>query len=395
MITICSKRLAVRLLIVSIILIAGAKDHGFAQVYPTPRQVLVLYSDRQLMPITIAWDRGIRSAIESGAGEVVIVHSEFLDLTRLTGQEYQQECLRLLRLKYAKSKPDAVIPVFDPAAEFVAKNRSTLFPDTPRVFCSISEGLQERLQPTPTMTGVTFRLDFNRTLQLIRDLLPGTRHVAVVVGATAIEKRLEAAVRNAFSHEKDIDFLYLSGLPLNDLLSQVSQLPNDTVILFVSHDRDRDGRESISSRDSVERISQAASVPVFGLYDALLGHGIVGGCLTPVEAQGKRAGEIVVRVLQGNRPADIPFTGTEMNSCMFDWRQLRRWGIHDRSLPKGSQIMFRKPSLWEEHWAYIVTGAAAILLQSLLIAVLLVNRKKRLRAEDALADRLQLSLIHI
>jgi len=388
MITISSRRLAVSLATTSIILAAGAGNHVFAQIYPTPRQVLVLYSDRQLVPITIAWDRGIRSAIESGTSEAVIVHSEFLDLTRLTDQEYQQECLRLLRLKYAKSKPDAIIPVFDPAAEFVAKNRSDLFPDTPMVFCSISEGLHERLRPAPTMTGVTFRLDFNRTLQLIRDLLPDTRHVAVVVGATAIEKRLEAAVRNSFSVEKDIDFQYLTGLPLNDLLRQVSQLPNDTVILFVSHDRDRDGRESISSRDSVERISQAASVPVFGLYDALLGHGIVGGCLTPVEAQGKRAGEIVVRVLQGNSPADTPFTGTEMNSCMFDWRQLRRWGIREQTLPEGSQVVYREPSLWKEYWAYIVTCAAAILLQSLLIAVLLVNRKRRLRAEDALADRL-------
>ena len=273
-----------------------------------------MYSFRHLTPVTIAWDRGIRSAIESGTSEVVIVHSEFLDLARLTDQAYQQECLRLLRLKYAKSKLDAVIPVFDPAAEFVAKNRSDLFADTPVVFCSISEvAARTDSGLAPTMTGVTFRLDFNRTLQLIRDLLPGTRHVAVVVGATEIEKGLEAAARNAFSHEKDVEFLYLTGLPVDDLLSQLSRLPNDSVILFVSHDRDRDGRESISSQDIVERISQAAAVPVFGLYDALLGHGIVGGCLAPVEEQGKRAGEIAVRVLRGESPGDIPFTGTEMN----------------------------------------------------------------------------------
>ena len=161
----------------------------------------------------------------------------------------------------------------------------------------------------------------------------------------------------------------------------------------MSHDRDRDGRESISSQDIVERISQAAPVPVFGLYDALLGHGIVGGCLAPVEEQGKRAGEIAVRVLRGESPANIPFTGTEMNRFVFDWRQLRRWGIREQDLPEGSQVAFREPTLWEEYWAYLSTGVAAIVLQSLLITALLVNRKRRLRAEHALADRLRFETV--
>ncbi len=377
----------------SILLVAGAGNHGLAEVHPSPRQILILYSFRHMTPVTIAWDRGIRSAIESGTSEVVIVHSEFLDLARLTDREYQEECLRLLRLKYAKSKLDAVIPVFDPAAEFAARNRSDLFADTPVVFCSISQSLRARLGPGPMMTGVTFQLDFNRTLQLIRDLLPGTRHVAVVVGATESEKGLEAATRNAFSEEKDLEFFYLIGLPVDDLLSQLSRLSNDSVILFVSHDRDRDGRDSISSQDIVERISQVAPAPVFGLYDALLGHGIVGGCLAPVEEQGKRAGEIAVRVLRGESPANIPFTGTEMNRFVFDWRQLRRWGIREQDLPKGSQVAFREPTLWEEYWGYLAAGVAAIVLQSLLITALLVNRKRRLGAEHALADRLRFETV--
>ena len=62
-------------------------------------------------------------------------------------------------------------------------------------------------------------------------------------------------------------------------------------------------------------------------------------------------------------------------------------------MPEGSQVAFREPTLWEEYWAYIATGAAAILLQSLLITALLVNRKRRLRAEHALADRLQFETV--
>ena len=326
MITISSRRLAVSLAITSTILVAGATNHVRADVYPTPREVLILYSFRHLMPINLAWDRGIRSAIESQPSQVVIIHTEFLDLGRLANQEYQQEYFRLLRLKYGKSKIDAVIPICDPAADFVAKNHNDLFADTPVVYCSISEGLRKRLPPSRTITGVTFRFDFDRTLQVIRDVLPGTRQVVVVVGATDIEKKLQEAARNAFSHEHNIDFLYLSGLPANDLLGRLSRLPDDCVVLFVSHDRDRDGRESISSRDIVERVSQAANVPVFGLYDAMLGHGIVGGCLTPVEDQGKRAGEIAMRSLAGGKARRHPFYGNRNEPLYVRFKTAKTMG---------------------------------------------------------------------
>jgi hypothetical protein len=31
---------------------------------------------------------------------------------------------------------------------------------------------------------------------------------------------------------------------------------------------------------------------------------------------------------------------------MFDWRELRRWGIPEVRLPKGSVVLFREPDLW-------------------------------------------------
>jgi len=78
-----------------------------------------------------------------------------------------------------------------------------------------------------------------------------------------------------------------------------------------------------------------------------------------------------------------------MNRYTFDHRQLRRWGIRERDLPEGSQVLFREPSIWQQYGAYLATGVTAIGLQMLLIAALLVNRTRRLHAESALADRLR------
>jgi PAS domain S-box-containing protein len=66
---------------------------------------------------------------------------------------------------------------------------------------------------------------------------------------------------------------------------------------------------------------------------------------------------------------------------MIDWRQLRRWRLDARQLPAGSVVLFREPS--------IAGAVALVLLQSALIAVLLVHRALRRRVRLALAERVR------
>ena len=60
---------------------------------------------------------------------------------------------------------------------------------------------------------------------------------------------------------------------------------------------------------------------------------------------------------------------------------MQRWGISEKDLPPGSQILFRTPTPWEQYRAYIAAFIAAILIQSALISWLLYEHKRRQRAE--------------
>ncbi len=57
---------------------------------------------------------------------------------------------------------------------------------------------------------------------------------------------------------------------------------------------------------------------------------------------------------------------------MFDWRELRRWGIPESRLPQGSVVLFREPNLWSEHWRAILRAFAVLVGQTVLIGALLV-----------------------
>ena len=102
------------------------------------------------------------------------------------------------------------------------------------------------------------------------------------------------------------------------------------------------------------------------------------------EALGREAAERVLRLLAGEPVASMPAADTRSLRAQFDHRELERWGIADDALPKGSEIVFRPPSFWEEHKGKAVAVGVALLLQSLAITSLLLERRRRRSAEGRL-----------
>jgi PAS domain S-box-containing protein len=127
-------------------------------------------------------------------------------------------------------------------------------------------------------------------------------------------------------------------------------------------------------------------VPVYVLQDQSVGTGVVGGHVVSFENHGRTAAGLALRVLRGEQP---PPTDAGTTVAMIDWRQLQRWRLDARQLPAGSVILFREPSHWETHRWWIVGAIALVLLQSALIAVLLVHRALRRRVRLALAERVR------
>ena len=91
------------------------------------------------------------------------------------------------------------------------------------------------------------------------------------------------------------------------------------------------------------------------------------------------------RVLNGEKPENIPIVYDGTNFYEFDWRQLKRWGLKESDLPPGSMVRFKEPSLWEDHQKEIIGTAVAFCFLGLLIVVLLINLGRRRRAERELA----------
>jgi PAS domain S-box-containing protein len=128
----------------------------------------------------------------------------------------------------------------------------------------------------------------------------------------------------------------------------------------------------------------AANAPVFSLFDVYVGHGEVGGYLSSLSEQGKVAGAMALKLLSGAKPQHIPRVDG-VNTYMFDWRALQRWGLNESNLPHGSILLNRQPTVWESYKLYIIGGIFLILGETLLIFGLVWQRARRRKTEAQLA----------
>ena len=125
----------------------------------------------------------------------------------------------------------------------------------------------------------------------------------------------------------------------------------------------------------------AANAPLFAKHTVMLGRGVVGGRLLSIEELSRTTANVAVRLLNGEPTGSVRVPPQVAGQPIFDWRELQRWGIAESRLPAGSVVLYRRPSLWQEHRLTVLGAMGALFIQALLIVSLLYQRRARQRAE--------------
>jgi hypothetical protein len=336
------------------------------------------FSERPELPALAALQADLVRTLSSNSADPIEIYNEAMDVSRFGSNNYQLHLRDFLQNKYADKKID----VATPSLEFLLNYGSVIFPGTPIVFCGVDKTeLGNRLLP-PHVHGILLKREFAPTIEIALHLHPGTERAVVVAGTSDFDTRLLELAKIDFGFYKErIDLQYLTALPLQNLLTELSHLPPRTLVFYVTVFRDGAGK-TLVPREIAGRVSEAANAPTYGFFEQYVGRGIVGGYVHSLSAHGVEAAKLALQVLAGTEASRPPVAEVLTNKILFDWRQLRRWGISESKLPVGSEIWFRESSAWGQYKLQIMAITAAILAQALLIAWLIRERRYRRRAES-------------
>jgi len=357
-----------------------------AQVKPV-RRVLIVYEVNPTYPAIRLIDQGITTALENSPFKVE-TYREYLDTILFPDAATQQEIRAFYTRKYRNRRPDVIISAGPGSLGFMMESRDAMFPSVPVVFC-LPNGLAPGIPvKRPDFVGIENDVAPAETLEVALRLAPATTHVVVVGGVSAYDRQVQSVVRERLQpYEKRLDISYWTDFAMSDLLERLKHLPIHTLVLLTTIGQDAAGTRFASSQTG-PLVVGAANAPVFSLADVYLNHGEVGGDVSNILEEGKVAGSIALKILEGNRPENISSVNG-VNTYMFDSRALRRWGFSEKDLPSGSVILNHPPGFWQLYKRYVVPGTVALLAQTIAILALLWQRAKRKKIATELRESRQ------
>lgn len=369
-----------QVMLVVVVVLGELAPAGFALQADPHKRILVLYSTRRDAEFSIVGEDVLPKILDAGLGRDLDYYSEFIDTARFPDPPYRVAFGDFIRLKYQGIAFDLVIAMGEVAAEFVDTNRVKLFQEIPVVF--LANNRDTRI--TGNSSGFLLERSFSGTLRVIEQLQPDVKNVFVVTGAAPADLAFERMAREQFRpFESRFAFTYLTALRTSALEERLATLPEHSAVYYVLVTEDAAGNK-FHPLEFVDRVTAAANRPTYSWVDSGVSHGILGGDLYVQKAAIERVGTLALRVLHGERADSIATSAIDLNVVHVDWRQLQRWGIDEARVPAGALVMFREPSLWDRYNVYILGAVGILLIQSGLIAGLLVQRAWRYRAESEL-----------
>ncbi|MBI4984171.1 MAG: PAS domain S-box protein [Rhodocyclales bacterium] len=358
-----------------------------ARAQPAEKSILLLYAYGYGGRGIELFSDGFFKALTAEGFSVVNVHAEYLDLQRHRNDPaYRRELRELLHQKYAGRRIDLIVTLQQPALRFLLDDAGDLAPQAP-VITVQNQPLTAADTGKRRILGELNRFDYAGTLARALELFPRTRKILFVSGSSAADKRTtEEAVAAAASAQGGLEIETTIGLALEEILDKAAHLPPHTVVVCTQYNVDSRGRVALAYE--VEgMLTKVANAQVFGFYDYNLKNGGIGGSVLAVEASGAALGKLAVDVVNGKVATSAAVALEENRPVpMFDWLQIQRWGGDSSRLPAASVFVNRPPSAWDQYGSYIAAAIVFIVVETALIAALLVNIRRRNRAESAQAQ---------
>ncbi len=302
---------------------------------------------------------------------------------RFDEEAYRQSLAETLHRGYGNAKLDVVVVAGYQVLQFAMEHRDEMFPGIPIVFTDVSS--QEAVHMFPGVTGVVSPLGMRETIDLALRLNPDTSSVAIIAGLTQYDKYwLAVAHTELLRHQDQVKEIDLVGPSDSQVLREVAALPPHTVVLFELRPDDLTN-PAVEPLDLLTMVAQRR--PTYSPWQGLaMNRGGVGGAYRDLPKDAVLNGQVVARVLRGERPENIPIVYDSALQYHVDWRALQHWHIPESALPPGTIVEYRQLTFWERDQKYILIALIVIAAQALLIAGLLLQRKRKRKAEAILRE---------
>ena len=319
---------------------------------------------------------GIRKSL----GDDVTIDYKFMDTKNVDTAENVHLFYKSLSY-YLSQVPayDVVIVGDDAAYNFVLVYRK-IFGNTPIVFegvNNVSKALA--MDYNPNVTGIIENQTYGNTIALAKKIYPEAAHIVAIVDNTVTGLSARKEFYSYKDEFPDLEFsdINASEFSQKDLIKSVESFDESTILLYILCSNDKDGNV-YASAESVQMLSSRAHIPMFSGISIGMGKGLLGGEIVSHEEMGEIAGEMALKILNGEPCENMDvITDSPMTYC-FDETVMKRFGISRSMLPDDAKIINHEETFMEQYGKVIrITSVIGGIMVLFIIWLVRDNMHKR------------------
>ncbi|MGD9187894.1 MAG: ATP-binding protein [Desulfobacteraceae bacterium] len=349
---------------------------------PEKKTVLLISSYHPGFPTFFQQIDGIKSEFEN---RNIALDIEFMDSKRFYTETNLDNFYRAIAYKLSKTEAyDAIIVTDDNALTFVLDHQSELFDNIPIVFCGVNNVDKALAQNENShVTGVIEAVSMVETIELMIELNPDVANIIAIVDKTPSGQGDLATFYQSASQFAGVAFseISLAELTWTEYMEALKRVAKDEAVLLLSAYRDKTG-DTLTFDESLDLITENLGAPLYHLWYHGMGAGVLGGKLISHFEQGKTAAKIVLQILAGTPVEAIPVLNESPNRYLFDYAELKQFGIAKSALPPKSIIINEPRTFYARYKGLIWITATVVAVLLLLVILLSINVFKRRQAEE-------------
>ena len=204
------------------------------------------------------------------------------------------------------------------------------------------------------VAGYFIEYDIEKNINLILDIYPNAKNIALITDNTYGGVALQAHVRQNMKKFPQLNFIPLDGrkYSIYTITQVLSNLPENTVILLGSWRVDsNEGYFMSNSTYSLRDVNP--NIPAFTLTTLGLGHWAIGGYVPEYRSRGKEMARQVVNYFNKSSTDDVQIEIVP-NNYVFDYKRLENIGYNFKKLPPNSEILNKGETFWEKYSSQII-----------------------------------------
>ncbi|NLJ70224.1 MAG: ABC transporter substrate-binding protein [Clostridiaceae bacterium] len=221
------------------------------------------------------------------------------------------------------SNPDIILPIATGPSQVAA----TTTKEIPIVFSCVTDPVEAGLTPSwqesgENVTGVSDMADIESIIDFALQLYPETKTVGIVYNSAEVNSQVQAALCKDILDEKGLAYKEGTITNTSELQQVVENLAVDVDIFYSPTDND-----VASAMPAFQQVANKHNLPIFPGASTMVESGGTGTVGLDYYDLGLQAGEMVVRILNGESVANNPPETVEKVTMILNQDQVEALGI--------------------------------------------------------------------